>query len=100
MGIFRTKVKQGKTYSMAEAIKILSKEEYQGYTTQEIGNGKYKIIITKESRTLESRTRQKENFHNSINGGGSFRKLVEEQPPKYGDWRANAKRYNPKELTR
>lgn len=100
MGIFKPKAKIGKICSMAEAIKLLNQKEYEGCTTKEVGEGKCQIITIAESRVLEKQTRQKGKFHSEISGGGSYRKLGEKQPPKYGDWRANAKRYNPKEFVR
>lgn len=96
MGIFRHE----KTYSMANAIKKLSQKGYEGFTAIEVAKGKWKVVAIPESQKLERQTRQKEEFHSRINGGGEYRKLAEEQPPKYGDWRANAKKYNPKEFIR
>lgn len=98
MGIFKTKVKQGKVYTMAEAIKILHQKGFEGYTTKEAGEGKCEIITMAESRVLERRSREKEEFFSRMNGGGSYRKQIEEQPPKYGDWRSNAKKYDPKQF--
>ncbi|MCI8759829.1 MAG: hypothetical protein HFJ34_01670 [Clostridia bacterium] len=100
MGFFRTKVKQGRIYSMAEAINILNQKGYEGYTTKEVGDGKCEIITIAESRVLERKMREKQEFYSSLNGGGSYQKQIEKQPPKYGDWGANAKKYNSREFVR
>lgn len=51
MGIFvrKSRVNPDKIYSMAEALKILKNPQYVDYTSVEVGQGMYRIVLIKES---------------------------------------------------
>ena len=97
MGFFkRNRIKLGKSYDMAEAIKILSQEEYSDYTLieDEKDREKFKIITVEESKKLERQLRengrQKREFFERIQGERENTPLT----PNYNNYQ-NAKKYNP-----
>ncbi len=88
MGLFRKgkTIKQGKIYSMTDALQILSQPGYENYTTEEVSGG-YRIIGVNESKILERQIREKQQFHNRMNGNGSYRNNMV-VPQQYNNWQA------------
>ena len=86
MGLFRKgkTIKSGKIYSIADALQILSQPGYEAYTTEEVAGG-YRIIGINESKILERQIREKQEFHNRMNGNGSYRNITVE-PQQYNSW--------------
>lgn len=93
MGFFNNKNKfnTDKVYSMAEALKMLSKEEFKNYTSLEVGTGRYRIVTIEESRNLEKQIRSKNcGFAERIAGGGAYKGIS--VTPNYNNYQS-AKRY-------
>lgn len=101
MGFFNRKnnMKQDRTYSMSEALKILSDQKYKDYTSLEIEPGKYRIVTIEESRNLEEKIRARSvsnnEFTERITGGGNYRNMnyTPQLTPNYNNYK-NAKRFN------
>ena len=98
MGIFvrKSRVNPDKIYSMAEALKILKNPQYVDYTSVEVGQGMYRIVLIEESRKLQDNLRteqsQRSNFISRMNGDGAYTNISSHSYPKKNNYQ-NARGY-------
>lgn len=82
----KNRVKKDKIYNMAEALKILKNPQYVDYTSVEVGQGMYRIVLIEESRKLEGNLRtgqsRRNDFINRMNGDGAYANINNHSYPK------------------